>query len=895
MALEGVTSIELLVEAAVQRRIASLEASIDARLNALAAAIEATASIPVVAAATGVAATPSGAVLDASAVNLGRMKSTVSNASSTNAPRPKSFTGLASPVKSGTGKPSPFLERVRDAVKKHSATAEQQFHFGNIAAAELESLDEDERRGSERSTREMRRADSNVRTAPNPTVRARPPPLRVPSFQHTGEVLYSPVSAPSMNDGAPSPVPKSPQMPRPPRRERRATFAADHLETADTAASERDEKRRQAQHARRSAPKPERTAAFMAASRRLSRDNSPGEPMEHSGLRRIVSLEMTGVVSPNGLAPTAFESSVMIAVPESAASLPVPISASNSLALDKRMSIVSSAVGGSRADGASSAVDDLDASASASAPASPTAAATPKVADSLLELRRGLSETHWLITIADVGYVVFAMLSIVIATFQVHPNGVQFRADGMFHMWVVGYNAFAQVFTLVWIATRFLLAKRRGSWEIIDDLPGIRKHYLKTWFFYDMLYGFPLDFIFVVWQWETYKWLQLRHFLRLPRILALGSSHNPLLSTRLWFRFMSFCFMMCLTMHLLGSIFWGVEASQYTYEESLYWAIATMTSIGYGDIIPTSTGARLYVCFACLFGIGMLSTMTAFATSFLTSKDKLTEETESKKLMMYSMLDYYDVPWDVQKEVIGAVPALIENDNEQTFKEMTSQLPPFVAKKINGYIRAKMLRVVPIFKRINNIDVLLDLSSKLHQQFFPTSEPIIQQGETDRVMYFLVRGVVEVLITKPSAANPNEMENVTVAVLQTGAFFGEVNLLRGGRRGATVKAMTLCEVLALSQPDFEAFMDDHPEVRDIFADELAARVVTVDRQNAAVAKELKSPTAAEMTPLFASRNDSEVSTPQQRSPNPQPLPAGVPGSGGGSGAPSLSNSTGIGR
>jgi voltage-gated potassium channel len=47
----------------------------------------------------------------------------------------------------------------------------------------------------------------------------------------------------------------------------------------------------------------------------------------------------------------------------------------------------------------------------------------------------------------------------------------------------------------------------------------------------------------------------------------------------------------------------------------LWWAIQTVTTVGYGDLVPTSAAGRLVAALVMLFGIGFLTVITASITS----------------------------------------------------------------------------------------------------------------------------------------------------------------------------------------------------------------------------------------------------------------------------------------
>uniref|UniRef100_A0A7S1LJZ2 Cyclic nucleotide-binding domain-containing protein n=1 Tax=Neobodo designis TaxID=312471 RepID=A0A7S1LJZ2_NEODS len=240
-----------------------------------------------------------------------------------------------------------------------------------------------------------------------------------------------------------------------------------------------------------------------------------------------------------------------------------------------------------------------------------------------------------------------------------------------------------------------------------------------------------------------------------------------------------------------------------------------------------------------------MSTMTAFATSFLTSDGVLEQEASQMRQMVFAMLEHYDIPWEVQKEVIAAVPALLEAEHEHHFKDLTAKLPDFVGKKVEGYMRCRMLLTVPLFATFEDRrEALLALGKLLQQQFRPPGDVIIHQGTFGTDMFFLRRGVVHVVLCDDaelwdddeSDSNSIDPEAIarrgrTVAALQTGAFFGEIELLKDTPRRASVIAVTMCELLCLSRTDFLVFVTQYPDVALRLRESLLASEAFADRED----------------------------------------------------------------
>lgn len=81
---------------------------------------------------------------------------------------------------------------------------------------------------------------------------------------------------------------------------------------------------------------------------------------------------------------------------------------------------------------------------------------------------------------------------------------------------------------------------------------------------------------------------------------------------------------------------------------------------------------------------------------------------------------------------------------------------------------------------------------------------LIKQGDTDRSMYLLGRGTLQVFMTGgPPGSN-------RVAILRAGSIVGEPGLFIDGPRTANVEAMTPCIVWALRGPRLEELSQRSP-------------------------------------------------------------------------------------
>src|SRR6516162_999353 len=82
------------------------------------------------------------------------------------------------------------------------------------------------------------------------------------------------------------------------------------------------------------------------------------------------------------------------------------------------------------------------------------------------------------------------------------------------------------------------------------------------------------------------------------------------------------------------------------------------------------------------------------------------------------------------------------------------------------------------------------LAGKLRLATFAAGDVVFREGEPGNAMYFIGSGQVEVR---------SEKTRQRVASLGAGSFFGEIALLLGGPRSATVRALTDTELFILDR------------------------------------------------------------------------------------------------
>ncbi len=90
-------------------------------------------------------------------------------------------------------------------------------------------------------------------------------------------------------------------------------------------------------------------------------------------------------------------------------------------------------------------------------------------------------------------------------------------------------------------------------------------------------------------------------------------------------------FLVCLLGGTAILVFENGEAGFGSVLDSMWWALVTMTTVGYGDKVPMSLGGRLLASFVMLSGVAIVSLFTATVSSLFVAK-KLREERGLQKV-----------------------------------------------------------------------------------------------------------------------------------------------------------------------------------------------------------------------------------------------------------------------
>lgn len=185
-------------------------------------------------------------------------------------------------------------------------------------------------------------------------------------------------------------------------------------------------------------------------------------------------------------------------------------------------------------------------------------------------------------------------------------------------------NSFLTLFTIEY-AIRVFRAERRSDYIFsfygIIDLLAILPYYI--------VYLFGL------------QPLRLLALFRLLRLLKLTRYHTAmrhfyLAVSEAWEELVLFfaASMVMIVLAAVGIYHFEHQAQPEVYRslfDALWWAIVTLTTVGYGDMVPVTHGGRLFTFGVLLTGLGLIAVPTAImATSLHAVRERLLQESNGR-------------------------------------------------------------------------------------------------------------------------------------------------------------------------------------------------------------------------------------------------------------------------
>ena len=128
----------------------------------------------------------------------------------------------------------------------------------------------------------------------------------------------------------------------------------------------------------------------------------------------------------------------------------------------------------------------------------------------------------------------------------------------------------------------------------------------------------------------------------------------------------------------------GIESIHWEmYIGAVYWAVQTVTTVGYGNVVPTTISERVVACFVMLLGGFVFSTIISKVASVLEPNSGENIEVR-RKLALRRFIEEKKIP----RSLIVRINTYYKNEKDDSFgnNEVIAGLPDVIRTDVNYFV-----------------------------------------------------------------------------------------------------------------------------------------------------------------------------------------------------------------
>jgi len=242
------------------------------------------------------------------------------------------------------------------------------------------------------------------------------------------------------------------------------------------------------------------------------------------------------------------------------------------------------------------------------------------------------------------------------------------------------------------------------------------------------------------------------------------------------------------------------------YVTALYFTFTMMTTVGYGDVIPTTTGTRLYVTCMMIVSCGVFAYTLGSIGSLVAKQNAEANAYREKVVNLNQYMRKNNLPGELQFRVRRFLEyiwgkKIADSLNE---REILSALSEPLKDEVYAQVNGAIVNICPVFLSLDQTFVT-QLSKLLNPETFAPGDVVFEQGLLGGKMFYIVHGKIEVY---------HQATNSSFKILHTKAYFGEISFFTNQPRCASTRCLEFADVLSLERADTDKLLLKFPLTKE---------------------------------------------------------------------------------
>lgn len=233
------------------------------------------------------------------------------------------------------------------------------------------------------------------------------------------------------------------------------------------------------------------------------------------------------------------------------------------------------------------------------------------------------------------------------------------------------------------------------------------------------------------------------------------------------------------------------------YLNALYWSVMTVSTIGYGDLTPTTQFETMYAIVAMLLGGFMFGYVIGAVGNIIATREAKKNQTYRQMEDLNEFIASNKLDNHLAEQLRRYFGYRGRSMSVSSYNSLLSHMSPELRGRVLMSTNQLWIRKVALFHGAP-IEFIVQVALVLNKHVYPPQEAIIKPGQLADRLYIINRGVV--------AGNGK--------LLTIGQFAGEEALLRydAGRASYLMKALTFVECSSLHREDLINIFKHFPEM-----------------------------------------------------------------------------------